>query len=71
LTDRHRIGVGIDREGREVLINLRQGGKAVSAGMSVSAVAAIAANLTVVCSTDDDAEMDFEVRGRLDVKEPA
>jgi len=70
LRDRHRIGVGIDREGREVLINFRQAGRGASLAVSSSAASAIAATLGAASSSDDDTDLDFEVRGRLEVKEP-
>ena len=69
MKDRHLIGFAIDREGPDVLVNLRQGNKSVSLELRSRDANTIAATLAAASSSDDDTDFGFQTQGRLDVKE--
>ena len=63
------MAVAIDREGPEVLLNLRQAGKMVALQITTRAAATLAASFMAATIGEEDADFGFEVYGILDVKE--
>ena len=65
---KHWVGVGIDREGPNVLLAMRQAGRTMTVRFNLRGARTLAASMTAATVADDDTELGFRVAGDLETR---